>query len=199
MTRIYLVRHGETAWNQDKRYQGQTDIPLTEKGREQAQRAAERLAGVGASFLISSDLSRALDTAAVIGQRLGLSVISCPLWRERNYGRWEGLTRTEIQNLYPEEWQQVHKDPVSTAPGGGEALTELQERSVKAVKRILTEYPGDTGIVVSHGGLLRALLAWIEGHSQPRHFLDNGGISLVQGTDVRDLEVVSVNDVSHLL
>ena len=91
MARIYLVRHGETAWNQDKRYQGQTDIPLTEKGREQAQRAAERLAGVGASFLISSDLSRALDTAAVIGQRLGLSVISCPLWRERNYGRWGGV------------------------------------------------------------------------------------------------------------
>ena len=199
MTTIYLVRHGETEWNQAKRYQGQTDIPLTDKGREQAERTAEHLAEVKASFIISSDLTRALDTAAPIGRKLALPVISCLLWRERNYGRWEGLTRAEIQELYPEEWQKTREDPMSAAPSGGETLAELRERSIKALDWVLTQYPGQTGIVVSHGGLLRALLAWIEGQSHPQHILDNGGISIVQGTNLEDLELVSVNDVSHLL
>ncbi|NLA58935.1 MAG: histidine phosphatase family protein [Firmicutes bacterium] len=199
MTKIYLVRHGETQWNQAKRYQGQTDIPLTDKGREQAQRTAERLADVRASFLISSDLSRALDTAAPIGKKLSLPVISCPLWRERNYGRWEGLTRAEIQELYPQEWQANRENPMSTAPLGGETLAQLRERSIKALDWVLTEYQGHTGIVVSHGGLLRALLAWIDGQDYPHHALDNGGITIVQGTHLEDLELISVNDVSHLV
>jgi broad specificity phosphatase PhoE len=199
MTRIYLIRHGETEWNQAKRYQGQTDIPLTDKGRDQAHRTAERLADVGASFLISSDLIRARDTAVPIGQRLGLQVIICPLWRERDYGRWEGMTRAEIQGLYPEEWQKSREDPLRTALGGGETLAELRERAIKALDWVLTEYPGQRGIVVSHGGLLRALLAWIEGRDHPQHTLDNGGISIIQGSNITNLELVSVNDVSHLL
>jgi probable phosphoglycerate mutase len=198
LTKIYLVRHGETAWNQAKRYQGQTDIPLTDRGRQQAKRVAERLAGAGASFLISSDLVRALDTAAPIGQKLQLPVVSCPLWRERYYGRWEGLTRAEIQKLYPEEWQQHQEEPLLAAPGGGEALAELRERSIKALDWVITEYRGQIGIVVSHGGLLRALLAWIAGRVQPLYTLDNGGISIVQGSSLNDIALISVNDVSHL-
>ncbi len=198
MAGIYLVRHGETQWNQQKRYQGQRDIPLDDVGFGQAERAAERLATSGASFVVSSDLSRALHTAVSIGDRLGLTVVTSTLWRERAYGGWEGLTRAEIQDLYPEEWRKVHANPHASGPRGGETLAELRSRAILALQWVLAKYPDQTGVVVTHGGLMRVLLAWIAGEEKPEFHLDNGGISLIANTNA-DLSVISINDTSHLI
>lgn len=192
------MRHGETKWNQEKRYQGQQDVPLSEMGARQAQQAAGRLADSGGRFLVSSDLSRARDTAIAIGKRLDLPVVCCSLWRERDYGRWEGLTREEIRELYLEEWRKNRASPRLTEPGGGETLSDLETRAIRALEWVTAEYPGQTGIVVSHGGLLRALLAWIAHDARPRIHLDNGGISMVQISATGTRQVVFANETSHL-
>jgi broad specificity phosphatase PhoE len=202
VTTVYLVRHGETQWNQERRYQGQQDTPLNHVGRMQAERVAQYLSDLGIDFLISSDLLRARDTAAIIGKSLELPVICCHLWRERDYGRWEGLTREEIQKLYPDEWHSYRSNPKLTAPGGGETLAELQSRAIEAMHWIFDQYGcyrGYSGIVVSHGGLLRALLAWITRQEKPQFYLDNGGITVVKVHSIDRLAVVSINETSHLV
>ncbi|NMB45600.1 MAG: histidine phosphatase family protein [Firmicutes bacterium] len=200
MAKIFLVRHGETQWNEEKRYQGHFDIPLNHRGRQQAERVAAELANIGASagFLVSSDLARARDTAAVVGKQLQLPVICCSLWRERCHGRWEGLTREEIQELYPEEWRKNRANPHLTPPGGGETLAELKARAIEAMGWVLTEYAGQTGIIVSHGGVLRTLLAWIAHQDTPRFVLNNGGISVIKGETIDELAVVTINETAHL-
>ena len=163
----------------------------------QAERVSERLADSEARFLVSSDLSRAIATAACVGEQLGLSVITSELWRERNFGKWEGLTRAEIEDKYPNEWRQYREDPHGTGPPDGETLGQLHERAVLAMEWVLREYPDETGIVVTHGGLLRTLLGWITGEKRPDFHLDNGGITLLDNSEGH-LRVVFINDTSHL-
>ncbi|NMB11125.1 MAG: histidine phosphatase family protein [Firmicutes bacterium] len=198
MSEIYVVRHGQTQWNQERRYQGQRDIPLSDAGRVQAERAARYLSDVGIRFLVSSDLLRARDTAAIIGERLQLPVLCCSLWRERDYGRWEGLTREEIQIRYPDEWQNYRANPQLTAPGGGETLAQLESRAIRAMRWVIGHYRGCSGVVVSHGALLRTLLAWITHQEKPRFHLDNGGITVVKAHGLDHLVVTSINETSHL-
>lgn len=197
--RLILVRHGATQWNEERRYQGQQDTPLSELGRWQAEQVAESLTGTTVQFLVSSDLMRAKDTAAIISKSLKLPVVTSSLWRERNYGRWEGLTRAEIQKLYPEEWRQYRASPLSAAPLGGETLSELKARAIQAVAWVLGEYKGQSGVIVSHGGLLRALFAWITNEEKPKFHFDNGGISVVEALSIDELKIISINDTSHLV
>ena len=102
--------------------------------------------------LSRSDLIRARDTAAIIGKSLDLPVITSTLWRERNYGRWEGLTRAEIQELYPEEWRQYRSSPAIAAPLSGETLAELKVRAIQAMGWVLGKYQGQSGLVFPMGG-----------------------------------------------
>jgi broad specificity phosphatase PhoE len=197
--RLIFVRHGATLWNEERRYQGQRDTFLNDLGRRQAEQVAEALAGARAQFLVSSDLMRAKDTAAIIGESLKLAVVTSSLWRERDYGRWEGLTRPEIQELHPEEWRQYRSNPANAAPLGGETLTELKARAIQAVAWVLGKYQGQSGVIVSHGGLLRALLAWIANQERPQFHLDNGGISVVEAPSIDKLRIVIINDTSHLV
>jgi broad specificity phosphatase PhoE len=197
--RLIFVRHGATLWNEERRYQGQRDTFLNDLGRRQAEQVAEALAGARAQFLVSSDLMRAKDTAAIIGESLKLAVVTSSLWRERDYGRWEGLTRPQIQELHPEEWRQYRSNPASAAPLGGETLTELKARAIQAVAWVLGKYQGQSGVIVSHGGLLRALLAWIANQERPQFHLDNGGISVVEAPSIDKLKIVIINDTSHLV
>lgn len=198
MIKIYLVRHGETLWNQQRRYQGQQDIALTDVGQQQASLAAKRLTTSGARFVMSSDLVRARDTAMTIAEHLGLSVAISLLWRERAYGRWEGLTREEIQKLYPDEWRKNRANPHAHAPKGSETLSELTDRAVRALESLLRDPPGQIGIVVSHGGLLRALLARITGKAGSQFTLDNGGITLIAVASLDDVSLLKLNDTAHL-
>ena len=153
-TRILLARHGETDWNRIGRWQGQADPPLNDDGQAQAAELAEQLVGDGIAAIYSSDLRRASETADVIGARLGLEVVLDRGLREIDVGSWSGLTRAEVEERFPEgfaRWQggEIGHD--------GETSEELTERVVATVERIAAAHEGETVLVVTHGGAIRAL------------------------------------------
>src|SRR5215831_13304409 len=149
MVRLVLWRHGQTQWNVDGRFQGQSDIPLDPVGEQQAERAARLLAALQPAAIFSSDLARATATAAPLARLTGLRVIPEKDLRERFGGRWEGLTDVEIRTRYPVEHSQW-------LPPGGEASTTVADRASAAMERIVeTLAPGTLAVVVSHGAALR--------------------------------------------
>ena len=148
-----LWRHGQTVWNAERRFQGQSDIPLDEVGQAQAERAARLLAALRPDLIVSSDLSRAAGTAAALARMTGLEVALDKDLRERSGGRWEGLTDTEIRTRYPAEH-------ASWTPPDGEPSALVAERVAGALLRVAEAVSGPamtTGlaVVVSHGAALR--------------------------------------------
>jgi len=160
MTELYLVRHGETAWNAARRIQGRADIPLNDTGRAQAARAAELLGRREWSGVYASPLSRAHETAAIIADRLGLGeVTDVAALVERDYGEAEGVGFDELEALYPEGVR---------APGQ-ETREEVAARVVPALLELASRHPGERLLVVSHGGAIRAVLQTAEpGVTHPR-------------------------------
>jgi broad specificity phosphatase PhoE len=155
--RLVLWRHGQTQWNVERRFQGQTDIPLDAEGEQQAERAARLLAALRPDVIYSSDLARALSTAAPLARLTGLTVIPDKDLRERYGGFWEGLTDVEIRERYPVE----HSEWL---PHGGETSAAVADRAVAALERIAgTLAPGSLAVVVSHGAALRLAAARLLG------------------------------------
>ena len=128
MIKLILVRHGETDWNAQRRYQGQSDVPLNDAGQRQAAALAQRLEGVDISAIYSSDLRRARQTATAIASLHPLPVRDEPRLKEISFGRWEGLTYGEIQERWPEEMAAWFADPIRVTPPGGERLAQVAER-----------------------------------------------------------------------
>lgn len=158
---LFLVRHGETSWNAERRWQGGRDIGLAASGREQAAALALRLAGVPLRSAFSSDLSRARETAAIVLQGR-LPVVEEPLLREMSYGAWEGVRDDEIGLTSPEERERWSMRPHECRPGGGESLEELLDRAWRGLAGCLERSEGDV-LVVAHGGVNRVLLCRILG------------------------------------
>jgi len=150
MTRLVLVRHGETDWNVEGRYQGQANPPLNERGRAQARQVAEELKGQQLDALYSSDLRRAAETAAAIGQATGLPVHHDPRLREINQGEWQGLLVTEIEQRYPELFHRWREAPLTVTLPGGESIAQMQERVLAAVEEIVRRHPGQRVALVTH-------------------------------------------------
>jgi glucosyl-3-phosphoglycerate phosphatase len=158
--RLVLWRHGQTRWNAEGRFQGQSDIPLDETGEQQAERAARLLAGLRPHAIYSSDLARALATAGPLARLTGLTVTPDKDLRERYGGRWEGLTDSEIRARYPLEHARW-------APPGGETSVAVAERAAGALERIASALePGSLVVVVSHGAALRLGAARVLGLPQ---------------------------------
>jgi probable phosphoglycerate mutase len=154
---LLLLRHGQSEWNALGRWQGQADPPLSPLGEEQARDAARRLAALGFTAVVSSDLSRARQTAAILAGSLGLPVDLDPDLREIDVGDWEGLTRAEIEASWPgalADWSAGRSD----APLGGESRFHLVARARAALARAAAAAaPGERVLVVSHGALIRHL------------------------------------------
>ena len=152
-----LWRHGQTIWNAERRFQGQTDIPLDDTGEAQAEYAARRLATLRPDVIFSSDLTRAAGTAAPLAKLTGLAVILDKDLRERSGGSWEGLTDREIAERYPAE-------RASWNPPDGEPTTAVADRVAGALRRVAdTVADGGLAVVVSHGAALRLGMARILG------------------------------------
>ena len=155
---LFVARHGETDWNAAGRWQGQTDVPLNPRGREQARDLAARLRREAVAAVASSDLLRARSTAEIVAAELGLSVNHLdPGLRERRFGCFEGLTRDEVAARFPEAWARYLDDP-GPAPPGGESREALLGRLLPAVAAAARLHAGPV-LVVMHGGAMRALLA----------------------------------------
>jgi probable phosphoglycerate mutase len=164
---VLVWRHGQTAWNAKRRFQGQLDIPLDDVGREQAARAAALLASFSPSAILCSDLIRARETARPLADLTGLPVATDPRLREIDVGAWQGLTFEEVSERYPAEaadW----RDGGEGRRGGGETLVEVGARGVAAVGEALVSIPdGGTLVVVTHGAAGRAIVASMIGLPTP--------------------------------
>ncbi len=184
--KILLIRHGQTLWNHERRYQGQKDIPLNDRGRREASLLAARLKRHYEEYPIgriwSSDLARARETAGIIGDALGLDVSTHTGLREINFGAWEGLTPPEAERVVPENVQAYRRDPVFTAPVGGEAYNEVVCRVGATLEEIIGA--GDRVIaVVAHGGSLKAALCILLGLDPAlrlRLIMDNTALTVVR-------------------
>jgi broad specificity phosphatase PhoE len=150
LTQLVLIRHGQTQWNREGRWQGQADPPLNAFGRRQAHRTARALRGGGLDRLYSSDLRRALETAHIIGAELGLAVIPEPRLREINLGRWQGMLSADIEAHYPDEFRRWHTSPVTTRPPDGEDLHILAARVLEAISEIALRHRDQRVGVVAH-------------------------------------------------
>jgi broad specificity phosphatase PhoE len=153
------VRHGRTAWNADGRFQGQTDVPLDETGRAQASGLAALLSELPIARAISSDLSRASETARIVIGTRPIALEFDEDWREMKFGAWEGLTWSEIVQRYPEVDRARATVPKFYTPEGGETFDDVCVRVRRAVDHIArSAAPGERVLVATHAGVLHALL-----------------------------------------
>ncbi len=165
---IFLARHGETEWNRIGRWQGRTDIPLSDVGRAQALGLADRLRGRGITEIHASDLSRARETAEIVGAALGVTRLSLdPRLRERGFGRFEGLTRAECAERHAEAWRRYLADRRDT-PSDAEPQDEVVARVVAGLTAVAESAdPAGHVLVVSHGAAIRSFIHSITGSAPP--------------------------------
>jgi alpha-ribazole phosphatase len=154
---MWLVRHGQTNWNVEGRYQGQSDVPLNATGLQQARALAAEIDGLNFTAVYSSDLVRARVTAEIIAQPLHLVVQIDVRLREINQGLWEGEFYNELQHRYPAEMLARNKDPYRFRPPNGESAAEVTQRVTQAADEIAHFHPNGQVLVVSHGLALAAL------------------------------------------
>ncbi|ROQ40936.1 putative phosphoglycerate mutase [Frondihabitans sp. PhB188] len=175
MTRLYLVRHGETDWNAARRIQGSTDIPLNDRGRSQAAAAAELLARRRFDAVVASPLSRAFETGAIIASRLGLDEPAVdPQVVERSYGQAEGLTFEEVEARFPD----------GVAVPGRESRTAVLQRVEAALLAIAEERPGQSVVVATHGAVIRGIVNHVAPETDA-----NAGVPIRNGS-IHSFEVV---------
>lgn len=158
MTRILLIRHGESVFNLERKYSGQLDVPLTEKGVEQAQKTADYiLKNYKIDAVYSSDLSRAINTAKPISEPLGLEIKTDPRLREIYAGKWQGLYFADVGVLYKEEYESYKADKENARTLGGEGMQDVMKRVVESVLEIAQTNDGKTVLISTHNGPLMTL------------------------------------------
>lgn len=197
MATLYLVRHGETEWNRTGRWQGHTDVPLSDRGRQQAQALARRLQADNVHFnhLYTSDLSRAFETAAIVAQALDMLVYPLPNLREINLGSWSGLTRAEIIQRFPGALVTIHH------AADGETREVFATRVWNVLTRLTQQHQGRRLLVVTHGGAIRTMLrrvyTLIGRSDHPVPPIDNASITEVRLHAGR-WSILRINDTAHL-
>ncbi len=201
MSRLVLVRHGESLWNTQWRIQGHKDSGLSPLGRLQTERLADRLKGRSFGALFSSSAERAKESAQILSAALGLSVHLRDDLREIGLGEWEGKTLQAIQAEYGDLYERWLRRPLEATPPGGEDLALFQKRIVKALEEIRDTHPGEDLLIVTHAGAIRAYVSFVLALDLNRIFtlrVDNTALSEVlfeKGAPTLSL----FNDTCHLL
>jgi probable phosphoglycerate mutase len=200
-TELIFIRHGETDWNREHRFQGGTDIDLNAHGHEQARRAALRLAKLPVVAVYCSDLSRARQTAEPIARALGLGVSVEPALRERSYGLFEGRTHDELVREAPQDYERWRaREPGFALPGGGESLHHVKTRVYAQMEVLARRHAGQLVAAVTHGGVLDAIYRIASGLAAeaPRTFgIPNAALNRVLWDGER-FSVLHWADVEHL-
>jgi alpha-ribazole phosphatase len=165
--KLFLIRHGQTLWNQEGRYQGDRDIDLTEEGMRQARLTADYLSDVDFSAIYSSPLKRAVDTANIINEAnkgKNLKIIIRDNLKEMHFGTWEGMKFEQLGKVYRKEFRQWLSDPYNYCPTGGESFKQVKERSIKEIENIVKENENGSNVaVVTHGGVILSILVyWLQ-------------------------------------
>ncbi len=200
-TRLFVARHGLTNWNQQNKYQGQSDIPLNEKGNCQARNLGQYLAGETLDAVYSSDLKRAYKTAEIVSTPHNLEVNKKKELREINFGEWQGLTYSEIETNFPERLKKWYQNPVSNCPPGGETMTEFRERVENGFNEIIKENQNNKVLVVAHGGTIKAFLTVIL-EMPPENYwqfdISSTGLSIIDFYKKDKAIISSINIIEHL-
>lgn len=200
--RLFLVRHGQTPWNAERRYQGITDIPLSEEGIRQARLLAEEFKNTHIDVIYSSPLQRAYDTAKEIAKIKNMDIIVENSFIEIDYGHWEGKTIQELSEMHGDYHLKVLKhagDDRYPFPGEGSFKNALN-RIIPDLDRIMKEDEGKSVMIVAHGGILKLITIYLLGLDvgfYPRFWMDNTGINIF---DERfgELTLIRLNDKTHL-
>ena len=200
-TRVFLVRHGATILTAEDRFAGATDIPLSDTGREQVRRLAERLSGEEICSVFASPLGRTMETASILALPHGLPVQPVDGLREISHGRWEQMTRQEFGAQFPQEVEEWDRDPFTFAPEGGESGLAVTARALPALMEIIRAHLGKRLLVVSHKATIRLLLSSLLGFD-PRRYRDNldqnpAALNIVDFRDPSRSRLTLFNDTSH--
>ena len=200
-TRLFLVRHGATQLTAEDRFSGDVGVDLSEEGRRQVARLAERLRNEKLNAMYASPLSRAVETARIIAGPCALTIETRDGLREVSHGRWEGLTRREVEARYPEEYAAWEEDPFTSSPHGGESGVAVLARALPVIREIVTRHPGERVLVVSHKATIRLVLSSLLGFD-PRGYRDrlDQAPACVNVLDFRDpvrVRLMLFNDTSH--
>ncbi len=195
--RLLLARHGESVWNQVRRFQGATDVPLSDRGRAQARALGRALIGYRLAAAYASPLARARETAEIALADAGVPVTPVAELRELSLGEWEGCLATDIQARDGDPYRAWLRAPADCAPPGGEPLDAVRHRVLAAVARIAAAHPdGGDVLVVAHGGVISVYACHLLGchaNSLWRLRLDNASLTVV-----RPPRIVTLNDTRHL-
>ena len=203
MTKLILVRHGRTVWNDGLRYQGHLDIELSELGHVQARQTAACLKNITLDAAYTSDLRRCHDTAAAILADRAVPLAARSDLRETHYGQWQGLTYAEVRQRYPYILQMRVQDPIGYAAPGGETVGQMTARVCAAIEEIAAKHDGGSVLVVTHGGPLRAVvcdLLAVEPRRGWRIMVENCSVTVIEITAGQPdrSRLVLFNDVCHL-
>lgn len=197
---ITLVRHGETDYNAVGRYQGHVQISLNANGQHQAALVCARLAARPVDAIYSSDLTRCIQTIQRLVDRSALPLTLEPRLREIDVGLWEHLTIPEIAATFPGNYAAYRQNPGSTVHVGGESYTQMQERAVAALQDIIARHaPGQSLVVCTHGGTIRALICWLldlDVNHYNKMWIDNCALTTVRVADGH-IRLLTVNDTAH--
>jgi broad specificity phosphatase PhoE len=200
-TRLLLVRHGATELTAEDRFSGAVGVDLSTEGRAQALRLGERLASEPIRAIYCSPLGRTVETASILAAPHGLVPVHRDGLREMSHGRWEGLTRGEVERRFPGEYATWEADPFSFAPEGGESGLAVLARALPVIRQMVVDHPGQRVLVVSHKATLRLLLSSLLGFD-PRGYRDRldqspACLNVVDFRDPVRARLMLFNDVSH--
>ena len=200
-TRVFIVRHGATVLSAEDRFAGVTDVELSEEGREQARRLADRLSGEKIAAVYASPLGRTVETARILAAPHDLQVQTCDGFREISHGHWEGMKRREVEEKFPEEMAEWEKDPYTFAPEGGESGLAVTARALPALIDLVREHPGENILIVSHKATIRLLLSSLLGFDS-RRYRDNldqkpAALNIVDFRNPTRARLTLFNDTSH--
>ncbi len=201
MTRVVLVRHGETEWNRVERFRGQADVPLNERGVGQAEATAAAIAARWRPAAVySSPLSRARRTAeAIAGRTSGTAQVDVGL-SDIDYGEWQGLSPDEVRGRWPGQLSAWYLTPDRAEIPGGESLSTRRARSAAAIREIVARHPEETVVAVGHTVINRIILLFILGLPNDRFWhlrQDTCAINVIEA-EGGDFTLVSMNDTCHL-
>jgi broad specificity phosphatase PhoE len=200
-TRLLLVRHGATPLTAEDRFSGAIGVDLSDEGRAQVARLAERLAGEPFAAVYTSPLGRTVETASILARPHGAALTARDGLREISHGRWEGLTRREVEERFPDEYAAWEVDPFTFAPEGGESGLAVLARALPVVREIVVAHEGQRVLVVSHKATLRLLLSSLLGFDARgyRDRLDQSPacLNVVDFRGPTRPRLMLFNDVSH--
>jgi len=200
MTKVYLVRHGQTDWNKKLTFRGRIDVPLNEAGHREAKAISDALKDKNIGAIYTSPLRRSIETAQPIAKFFHLEIVPVQGLIDISYGNWEGLTFSEVKKQYSDQYEKWEKKPDLIRFPHGETLDEAKERSFRAFKDIIKENPGKSILIIPHRVINKVLLCALLGLSNS-HFWeikqDTGCINLIEYLNNRFI-LSLVNDTCHL-